>query len=622
MVTKWKIGDKIRDRYEVINIKMGGMGIVYLCYDSEWGLPLAIKTFHERFLFDEDARDRFTREALIWVELGKHGNIVRAHDVFQVEGQPYIFLEYIPGRGLNAWIEERRLDLLTALDFASQFCNGMEYANKKLGGIVHRDIKPTNILIGPANIVKITDFGLAKAALDKRTEKETGKARLNSFLQSGAKGTLPWMAPEQFFQEEIDTRADIYSFGIVMYQMITGKYPYPIKTGTPEEFYINHLRGKQAPLLKVNSDIPVQLNSLVMKCLEKKPRNRYQNFAQLKQDLSNIYRTLTGRKLVLAEEEELGVNALLNKGVSLHELGKPRKAIECFDKALEINPRDANAWTNKGTALGGLGKPEQAIECHDKALEINPKDAEIWNNKGYVLGGLRQFEQAIECHDKALEINPRHANAWSNKGTALGGLGKFEQEIECYDKALEINPRYATAWYNKGSVLGDLGKSEQAIECFDKALEINPRHAETWYNKGSVLGDLGKFEQAIECFDKALEINPREAATWNNKGIVLGGLGKPEQAIECYHKALEINPRYATAWSNKGTALGGLGKPEQAIECYDKALEINPRHANAWCNKGIVLYRLGKQDQAIECYDKVLEINPTLAKKLFNLIHP
>ena len=675
MAANWKIGDKIKDRYEIINIKMGGMGIVYLCYDSEEGLPLAIKTFHERFLFDEDARDRFTREALIWVELGKHRNIVRALIVLQIEGQPYIFLEYIPGESLNVWIEERRLDLLTALDFAVQFCNGMEYASNKLGGIVHRDIKPSNMLIGPGNVVKVTDFGLAKAALDKGKEKETGKVRLNSFLQSGAKGTLPWMAPEQFFQEEIDTRADIYSFGIVLYQMITGKYPYPIKIGTPEEFYVNHLKGKQVPLLKVNSDIPVELNSLVTKCLEKKPRNRYQNFAQLKQDLSNIYRTLTGRKLVLAEGEELDVNDLLNKGVSLAMLGRPEEAIEFYDNALKINPRDADAWankgtalrrlkkleqaiechdealeinprlamawTNKGSALGDLGKFEQAIECHDKALEINPRLAMTWTNKGAVLDHLGKFEQAIECHDKALEINPRYALAWANKGTALRALGKFEQAIECSDKALEINPRDAEAWTNKGTALEGLEKFEQAIECYDKALEINPRLAEAWYNKGIALEGLEKFEQAIECFDRALEINPRDADAWALKGTALGGLGKFEQAIECSDKALEINPKDADAWALKGTALDDLGKFEQAIECYDKALEINPRDAEAWNNKAIVFYRLGKIEQAIECYDKALEINPRdaeawtnkgtalddlgkleiLAKKLSNLIH-
>ena len=587
MATKWKIGDKIEDRYEVINIKMGGMGIVYLCYDSERGLPLAIKTFHERFLLDEDARDRFTREALIWVELGKHGNIVLAHYVRQVEGQPHIFLEYIPGGGLNAWIEERRLDLLTALNFAIQFCNGMEYASKKLGGVVHRDIKPSNILIGPGNVVKITDFGLAKASLDKGKEKQTGKARLNSFLQSGAKGTIPWMAPEQFFQEEIDTRADIYSFGIVLYQMITGEYPYPIKIGTPEEFYVNHLKGKQVPLLKVNSDIPVELNSIVMKCLEKKPRNRYQNFAELKQDLSSIYRTLTGRKLVLPEEQELDVNDLLRKGASLHELGRPGEAIEFYGKALEINPRFAETWTNKGNALEKLGK----------------------------------FEQAMECHDKALEINPRLDAAWTNKGNALSELGKFEQAIECHDKALEINPRFAETWTNKGNALEKLGKFEQAMECYDKALKINPRLYAAWYNKGNALGELGKFEEAIECFDKALEINPRYAEAWNNKGTALIKLEKPEQAMECYDKALEINPRDAHVWTNKGAALIKLEKPEQAMECFDKALEINPRYAEAWYNKGYVLGELGKFEQAMECYDKLPDINPTLAKKLSNLIH-
>ena len=210
----------------------------------------------------------------------------------------------------------------------------------------------------------------------------------------------------------------------------------------------------------------------------------------------------------LMPEEELDVNDLLREGVSLDELGKPRKAIEYYDKALEINPRDAMGWNSKGVALMKLGKPEQAIECYNNALEINPRDAMAWTAKGIALGRMKKPEQAIECFDKVLEINPRYATAWSNKGIVLGVLGKFEQAIECYDKALEINPRYGMAWRNKGSALRRLGKSEQAIECFDKALEINPRDAVAWFKKGTALGMMKKLEQARECFDKVLELNP------------------------------------------------------------------------------------------------------------------
>ncbi|PIU83373.1 MAG: hypothetical protein COS68_04405, partial [Elusimicrobia bacterium CG06_land_8_20_14_3_00_38_11] len=388
---EWKVGDRIKNRYEIHNIKIGGMGIVYLCYDHETGDPVAIKTFQDKFFLDEKAREKFTQEALIWINLEKHQNIVRAYYVIQIEEQPYIFLEYITGGDLSNWIEEGKLDFNTSLNFAVQFCNGMEYANKKLGGIVHGDIKPQNILITEDGIVKITDFGLTRASGEEAKSLFYLLREGPTILQSGPRGTLPWIAPEQFISDEIDTRADIYSFGIVLYQMFTGGYPYVVSTATPEEFVTNHCKLKPIPPKKINSKIPEEIDSLILKCLEKNPNDRFQNFSQLKNALSDIYYETTGEKIVLEEE-----------------------------------PSKLEAWElgNKGVALYNLGRPDEAIECCNKALEINPGCAEVWNNKGSSLSNSGRHNEEIECYDKAIEINPRYAGAWYNKGNALYSLGR------------------------------------------------------------------------------------------------------------------------------------------------------------------------------------------------------
>ena len=196
-----------------------------------------------------------------------------------------------------------------------------------------------------------------------------------------------------------------------------------------------------------------------------------------------------------------------NRGTALGQVGKYQKAIECFDKAIEINPNYINALNSKGTALHYLDDYQKAIECYDKAIEINPEDADAWCAKGLSLTCLKNYQKAIEeCFDKAIEINPEDADVWYSKGTALTYLTKYLEAIECYDKALDINPDHASAWYGKGTAFRKITKYLEAIECYDKALDINPENAIAWYSKGLALDSLYEHKKAEEYFNKAKEL--------------------------------------------------------------------------------------------------------------------
>ena len=546
-IEAWSKGYKIDNRYEILDIKEGGMGIVYISCDRESYQIFAIKTFKKEYLWDEAAINRFMREAETWVNLDLHDNIVRASVVKKIEGKPFIFLEYIDGGDLTSYIG--KLDVPKAVDFASQFCVGMDYAYDK-SGIIPRDIKPSNVMITNDGILKITDFGLVKS-LDYDIEEIESKSipENMSLTKTGVvAGTPPYMSPEQFIDtKRVGIESDIYSFGVMFYEMLTEKLPFYAHNFI--EYKAKHLKEISRKPSEINPSIPAKLDFIVMKCLEKNPDDRYHCFGE-------IYKELTGEELE-GEEQELGEVGWTNKGVSMNTFGRYEEAIKCHDKALEINPRSYVAWTNKGYSLSKLNRDVEAIECFDKALEINPSE-NAWGGKGVSLSYLGRYEEAVECHDKALEINPRYDNEWYNKAYALSCLKRYEEAIECQDRALEINPRNESLWDNKGVSLVTLGKYEEAIECYDNDLEIKPRYDKAWYNKGRALTDLDRYEEAIECYDMALKINPRDEFIWAYKGTALFCLEMYEEAIECFDKVLEINPNDETTRDNRKICLQQL----------------------------------------------------------------
>jgi tetratricopeptide (TPR) repeat protein/tRNA A-37 threonylcarbamoyl transferase component Bud32 len=635
----YKKGDDFDRKYEVYGVLgAGGFGIVYLVYSRELKAALALKTFRDEYLADAQTRERFRTEASVWVDLERHPYLVRAYFVDEIASRLFIGMEHIAPdeHGLNSlegYLRQRPPDLTQSLRWAIQFCHGMEYAY--LRGIrCHRDIKPANIMIGSDKAVKITDFGLAgalgmsKAVSEIRLNIQEERVGLSGQTMEGTGfGTPPYMPPEQFTDAaSCDERSDIYSFGVVLFQMASGgRLPFlaPKPTDDSEaekaRFWGEmHRLHSQAPMPKLNSP----LTAVIQRCIEKEPGKRYQCFKELRDDLEPLHKRQTGETVRPPESQELGAWEWSNKGMSLRNLCRCEEAIRCYDKALELDLRFAAAWSNKGVSLDSLGRYEEAIRCFDKVLELDPRYVLAWNNKGGSLYNLGRVEQALRCYDKVLEIDPRDATAWTNKGSSLGALGRCEDAVRCYDKALELDPRYVLAWNNKGASLASLARYEEAIRCFDKALELDPLAARAWGNRGNSLLSSGRCEEAIRCYDKALELDPRDATAWANRGNSLDALGRCKDAIRCYDKALELDPRNAAVWNNKGLCLSYLGFDddpgyEEAIRCFDKALEIDPRYTDGWRNKGESLGCLGRYEEAIRGYDKALELDQQDAESWF-----
>src|SRR2546427_4275363 len=362
MPTSWEAGDRIEGRWEIYQIMKGGMGVVYIVYDHEHRTPYAAKTFRDDKLADHsDIAVDFTKEALTWVNLDAHEIVTRAEFVQPFLGKPFLFLEYASGGDLSQWIGTPRLteDLPQVLRFAIQFCDGMSHALAK-GIKVHRDIKPRNCLITEDHTLKVTDFGLAKAFHDAKPagRKDESAAQKVPDLSVGetctgtGAGTCTHMAPEQFDDvKQVDVQADIYSFGVVLFQMITGKLPFVGETW--EEYKQQH--QTQAPL-PLPESLPPLLIEAVNSCLAKNPQRRFADFSALRQQLAEIYEELTGTQapqpVVGAKLDAVGWS---NKGVSLTNLQRHDEALACYEHALGLNPQLKEAWNNKGLVLQALG---------------------------------------------------------------------------------------------------------------------------------------------------------------------------------------------------------------------------------------------------------------------------
>jgi molecular chaperone DnaK len=363
---------EIYKRFKVKNICEGGMGRVYIVSTS--GYPaLAIKTYKNEFIHDRDAVGRFVREASTWIKLGRHTNIVTAYSIQKISGKPCVFLEYISGGTLQNHILSNTLGVPKALNFSLQICEGMNFAYNKLS-IVHRDLKPANILITDNGIVKITDFGLVKALDYLPVDMEVKEGESDSVFLSKVgivAGTPAYMSPEQFRTPGfVDTRSDIYSFGVMFYEMLTGRLPF--KTNNFMEYESKHLDEKPFNPTLLNHKIPEYVSFVVMKCLQKYPEKRYQTFSELKTDLKRAYEKTGGHFPEILNTGLSTAHDLTLDGFLLLNLNNYIEATAYFDNAIDLDSGYGLAWAGKGVSLLKAGKNDGAINCFHKTLEINP----------------------------------------------------------------------------------------------------------------------------------------------------------------------------------------------------------------------------------------------------------
>lgn len=543
----YKIGDKIGDRYEVSAIHHGAMGVVYGCFDHETKLPRALKTVRSRHLHDKQVLSLFENEAAVWISLEKHPYIVRAYLVERFNKFPYVITEYVRGPegmegDLRGWLGHPRLTLPVAVAMALQIAQGMQHAVRKVPNLVHRDLKPANILVSGDGKAMVTDFGLVYAT------------------HSGA-GTPAYMSPEQWREDALDARSDIYAYGCILFEMFTGHRLFPALT--ERDWERAHVESTPATLTSIVPELSGEIDRFVRCCLEKDMESRPQSWDEVVIFFAEWYHRLTGKAVVLDFSSlALDVDELNDASFSLWNLGRYQEMLSVCDKALSIDPNSISAMASKGNALGALNFYEEAIDYFDRVLVTNPNWSEVLINKSVLLKCVNRYEEGIQVLDREIMINPNSAKAWNLKGQMLNKLKRFEEEVQAYDQALAIAPNNSEAWRCKGEALRLLNRHKESIHAYSMALDINPNDAHAWLGKGHSLLSLDRYLEALLAYDHASSLDNNGGVSFI-KGVTLLKLKRYKESIcEC-DRALSVNPKLTVAQNTKNTALQELKRSEE-----------------------------------------------------------
>ena len=413
-IPTWEPGAIIMERYQVEQVMAGSMGKIYISRHLGWGITMAIKSPRPEVLADSEGMKRILTEANSWIRMGMHPNVATCYYVLAIKKIPHLFIEYIDGGSLADWIEAGRCrNLRTALSLAIQFCHGMEFTHAR--GIIHRDIKPHNILITKNSLVKITDFGILLSA-SNRGEPENAKALPQGGSEDatiGFRGTPGYASPEQFRDaHNVDQRSDIYSFGLCLWLMLCGKKPFTnnmVKSAIPTP-------TPGAPKIV----FPLVLKKALKKCVAFEQEARYQSFAELRADLNEAYTAAFNATCPYAELPEVDLRAdfLNNRAVSLIELGEVKEGAQCLNQTLEVNDMLPEAVYNMILLRWRYGKGKSArilrqIEASKKRLpNLNALDElesavkrEMMGDKIDKGGKPRNFPEFRLCLPRAsLEI--------------------------------------------------------------------------------------------------------------------------------------------------------------------------------------------------------------------------
>jgi len=624
----------------------GGMGVVYKAEDTKLNRPVALKFLPPHFSSDDEAKQRFVHEAQAASALN-HTNICSIHAIGEYEKQQFIDMEFIEGKTLGVLLKEKELSLREAVGIALQVAEGLNAAHRR--GIVHRDIKPDNIMITDQGLIKIMDFGLAKLQDSSRL------TRTHSTL-----GTLSYMSPEQARGEEVDQRSDIFSLGAVLYEMITGRRPF---AGEHEAAVIYSLVNETPePLARYRSDVPDALQRVVDKALAKERDKRYQHVDEMAADLRSAVPHMSREAATGARRSRVSwiiVACVAVIAAACIYLLYPKSVPTSADsRSIAVLPFE-NLSDSKEDEYFSDGITDDIIAQLSKIAQLkvisrtsimqykgtskNVREIGKELDVGTILeGSVRRAGNQVRVVAQLIDArNEGHlwADTYDRELTQIFAIqSDVAQKIAAALKA-KLSPgekeriekkqtedSEAYQLYLKGRFYWNKRRADDlktAIDYFNQAIAVDPGYARAYAGLASVYETLPQYSlfppkevmpKAEAAARKALEIDPTLAEA-------RAALGNFKMSYEFdwagaeseFRRAIELDPSYPTAHHWYSIWLLVFGRFDEALAEIKHAQELDPISLIINTTVADVLYEMHQYDASIEQSKKTLELDPNFA---------